>query len=194
MSNLRTDSTNTRRALTWIQAQKHSLKLTFSQRTSGPNCFFLSVTNLVISFLPEYINFIIQRVRSLSVNINNNICERKRTSRKLLLVVRKVTDDKLLFSCVELEFFNDFLKESDVEETVLGILSYKLRTAGYNHIGQLLVNRIPFLEVGPWICKKKNGKICLSIIILPICRNTVNPSKVEQFSAYFGTITSNVDK
>lgn len=32
----RTDSTNTRRALTWIQAQKVSLKLTFNHLTSGP--------------------------------------------------------------------------------------------------------------------------------------------------------------
>lgn len=33
---LNTDSTNTRRAFTCIQAQKHSLKLTFNHRTNGP--------------------------------------------------------------------------------------------------------------------------------------------------------------
>jgi len=33
---LSTDSTNTRRAFTWIRAQKASLKFTFSQRTRGP--------------------------------------------------------------------------------------------------------------------------------------------------------------
>lgn len=33
---LSTDSTNTRRALTWIHAQNVSLKFTFNHRTSGP--------------------------------------------------------------------------------------------------------------------------------------------------------------
>ena len=69
----KTDSTKTRKAykienfnrwnaslqllkltLTWIQAMKDSLKFTLSQRTSGPNCFFLSVANLVISSLPAW--------------------------------------------------------------------------------------------------------------------------------------------
>jgi hypothetical protein len=36
LTNLRTDSTNTLRAFTWTQAQKHSLKFTFSHLTSGP--------------------------------------------------------------------------------------------------------------------------------------------------------------
>jgi len=35
-TNLRTDSTNTLNAFTWIQAQKHSLKFTFSHLTNGP--------------------------------------------------------------------------------------------------------------------------------------------------------------
>ena len=33
---LSTDSTNTRKALTWIQAVNASLKFTFSHRTNGP--------------------------------------------------------------------------------------------------------------------------------------------------------------
>ena len=41
--------------LTCIHAVKHSPKLTLSHRTSGPNCFFLSVWSLVNSFLPEII-------------------------------------------------------------------------------------------------------------------------------------------
>lgn len=65
---LKTDSTNTRKALTWIHAQKHSLKLTFNQRTRGPNCFFLSVTNFVISFFPT-IHF--NKLYNNNINIAN---------------------------------------------------------------------------------------------------------------------------
>ena len=39
--------------LTCIQAVKHSAKLTFNHLTRGPNCFFLSVCNLLTSFFPE---------------------------------------------------------------------------------------------------------------------------------------------
>ena len=57
--------------LTWIQAMKHSLKLTFSHRTRGPNCFFLSVASLVISSLPAWSSSALY-----TKSLTKNLCSR----------------------------------------------------------------------------------------------------------------------
>uniref|UniRef100_A0A0E9VAQ4 Uncharacterized protein n=1 Tax=Anguilla anguilla TaxID=7936 RepID=A0A0E9VAQ4_ANGAN len=54
----------------WTQAMKASLKFTFSHRTSGPNCFFLSVESRVISSLSAFISPSLYW-KSRTVNLNS---------------------------------------------------------------------------------------------------------------------------
>ena len=59
---------------------------------------------------------------------------------------------------MELELLDDFLKERHRKEPVFLVLRYQLRTAWHDHIGQLLVHRIPFVETRSAINTKAKSR------------------------------------
>uniref|UniRef100_A0A0E9U734 Uncharacterized protein n=1 Tax=Anguilla anguilla TaxID=7936 RepID=A0A0E9U734_ANGAN len=79
----------------WTQAMKASLKFTFSHRTSGPNCFFLSVESRVISSLSAF---------------------------HLSLVVLEVPHSKLELSGLVSEVIDGLSEEGDAGETTFLVL------------------------------------------------------------------------
>ena len=111
--------------LTCIHAVKHSPKLTLSHRTSGPNCFFLSVWSLVNSFLPEII-------RDANHNISRHLMYVWLTGFQLLLVISKVSHHKSVFPRFLLEFIRHFLKAGDGHEGVVIVLRQMIRTRQFN--------------------------------------------------------------
>lgn len=67
------------------------------------------------------------------------------SSGQLLLVVSELTNDEFLFTCMQLEFLNDFLEQCYVVEPEVLIFCDELRRAWHNHVSKLLVANIPVI-------------------------------------------------
>lgn len=102
-------------------------------------------------------------------------------SGKLLLVIREISNNELLFPCMQFKLFNYLLEERHGVQTVFLVLRDQYSWTRNNHVGNLLIISIPIMEQ----CPTKNNmymsqiRKCVKEIIITWAQSPTTLSSIR---------------